>query len=299
MEALSAPDRSVRDDMVESDTKKLKNRWDKDQTGLFIQDIQNGTIKESPFGLTNSGYQDYRGLSIEEPLRPINLRLEKYDFSHSKFNRLIIAESALRKFIFDFSTLIWGDYKSTFCDLSFKQSNMRGSGFGGKMSSYENCDFSKANMSGCNGSRAVFKECSFEKTSLNNSILGSLRFEKSVFSGDIKKVMLSGNCGGGLLQCDFSKARFFDCAIRHMQFQDCTFSESSVIVKNWPNEIKRTFEPLSHIQKQYPDSGLSTWISVWTDTSKEYTDQLFDLNDLKKNLGKSCGEAVFNVMKNL
>ena len=168
--------------------KQLQSRWDKTKADE-IKNALLGNVKLcSPFGKTESGNIDLRGIVIDENLRPIGLELDSIDFTLSSFEGLIFAESILKNCNFDKAKIQWGDYKSEFYNCTFKQAKMEGSGFGGRISLYNSCDFSKADISGASGSRANFYDCNFDRAKVNKTLFGNSKFTRCYFSGTLKGV---------------------------------------------------------------------------------------------------------------
>jgi uncharacterized protein YjbI with pentapeptide repeats len=286
--------------MTKTSAKTLRERWSVGQLEDLRAQFEVGCLEASPFGTTADGYADFRGVTLNENIRPLGLDINQVDFSHSRLRAFIVAESTLSDCLFDRSQLEWGDFRSEFRKLSFEKAKLRGSAWGAERSRYNGCTFTGANLSRSIGLQAFFAACDFSGANWNNSLLGNCRFEGSIFSGTLKGILLnSSGSGGGFVGCDFRNASFRDCAFRYATFEDCTFPVTCVVLRDWPARLGLLEQPLEAVMQRYPETSLRTWIKIWRETASEFPDLLCDLADLQQSLGVDCGRAVFDLMKEI
>ncbi len=277
--------------------KSIQQRW----SGFtsILESLFRGDIVSSPFGVTESGQEDFRGILLETNIRPVGLNLASCDFGFLRAQKLIFAESSIASSSFKGSQLALGDFKSSFLDVSFADSKLRGSGLGANGSSYSGCDFSRSDLSGSTGLGGRFERCQFDKTKWNNSLMGECCFYSCRFTGEIRGVIFGGVHGASMVNCDLSNASFIDCTFNEFRFSDCKSSEDTLLFCDWPKALA-CFKKEVRTRRDFGAIELATrWIGVWEKRLNITPQNMVDRADLAKQVGPVAGEAIFKVFHDI
>lgn len=166
--------------------KDARQRWQDEQLMLVnkklydaAKSLKMGPMPESPFGLTELGMLDYRGVNLSEPVR--YLTVNNVDFSDAIFrDGASINESELTGCTLDRIDMRNVFIRRSFDDCSFVKAKLSGARFGGD---FVGCDFTGANLSKSFATDCRFKGCSFMGGTLANVHFISCIFEDCDFSG--------------------------------------------------------------------------------------------------------------------
>lgn len=275
----------------------LQQRWINCQSD--IDSLFKGESKKSPFGFTNDGLHDYRGMVLHKNLRPVGLSLSNIDFSYFEGKYLIFADSSIIDCQFENSKFELGDVNSQFKNVSFLQSKLKGSGFAGKQTCYTRCNFTKADLTGSTGNGGTFQECKFENTKLKNSVLGTCTFRNSKFSGKIENVLFGGQTGFSFSNCDFRGSSFINCAFNHLLCDSCLFSDKAILFPDWGSTLVQFKEAVNRLTKNHIMKASLKWIEIWEECLDFTPQQILDRNDFIKKEGLEAGHAIFKLFQGL
>ena len=179
-------------------TKQLKDRWDKYPAkklsgGLFgIKDTK------SPFGLTEEGYEDFRGIHIEDTLKKANFM--NADFSYASFGEMSrIYNCAFFNVLFYKADMQhFSEHANLFKKCVFDQCKFNFAYIGGGSSQYENCLFIKNKFYRTTMfKKPEFYNCIFENNRLKGVDFSVAYFENCKFIGDIVDVPFRGDDPSG------------------------------------------------------------------------------------------------------
>lgn len=152
-----------------------------------------GLSEQSPFGHTEQGLSDYRGLPLEDAEFK-SLTVIGSDFSFANFDDSIIEECTVRQCLFHRSVLtrlsIW---KSEFEDCEFIKADMRASHIGFNGTHLLRCRFDGANVRRVGFINAVFRDIEFDAKTWNHTDFGASGFWNCSFSGQLQDIMFRGN----------------------------------------------------------------------------------------------------------
>ena len=181
--------------------------------------------------------------------------------------------------------------------ISFANAHLAGSGFGGNGSTYSECNFTGADLSGSSGIQPTFRNCVFEATNFTDCLLKHCIFVGCKFVGEVKSVIFGPETGCVMRKCDFRCCCFVDCAFNNMRFESCEFSEDSILFADWPRAL-REFE------KQSEQCGSSDvlpacrkWLDVWRESLAFTPQNIVDLADLKLHEGPKIAEEMFALFR--
>ena len=199
--------------------KPLKQRWN----GIDKLDF-----RSSPFGVTDEGRKDFRGLDLQR-YRPRHKtlkgrRFEKCDFSFSDgwppLDRSVFLDCLFRRAILD----NWRDWRNRFENCLFSHTLLRCAGIGSWTSRYEDCTFEKCNFAKASFDNPIFRRVVFRNNKLAGAHFNVSGFWDCVFEGPVRNVWFRGRYPRvleaesifwrpketGLHNVDFSKASLAD-----------------------------------------------------------------------------------------
>ena len=131
-------------------------------------------MPESPFGLTDDGFADYRGITLAEPVR--YLSIESVDLSDAVFkDGASVNESEAKRCRFERIDMRNVFVRRKFDSCSFVGAKLNGARLGGE---FVACDFSSANLSKAFATDCRFVNCRFAGANLSN-----VHFISCVFDG--------------------------------------------------------------------------------------------------------------------
>jgi len=176
--------------------KEARGRWRVKQLRLVEKNLYDaakslkmGPMPESPFGLTEMGMADYRGVTLAEPVR--YLKVGNVDFSDVQFKKgASINESELDGCRLDRIDMRSVFMRRSFSDCSFVKARLSGARLGGE---FVRCDFTGANLSKSFATDCKFTGCNFAGATLSDVHFISCTFEDCDFS-DVK--LFTGSVAG-------------------------------------------------------------------------------------------------------
>lgn len=281
----------VREEFVE--------RWSARSISSALRLLEGKSGVTAPFGETEGGHLDLRGIKLDQVLTISNRTLERIDFSYSEFARAQFRKTSLSECRFDSSLIQLQDLRSIFFNVSFVAADMRGSSFGHRISTFRRCDFHGSDLRGVSGSRAKFEQCNFSSAQIRNSMMGNSLFERCVFDGIIRKCIFNGGAGGGFRRCDLSNVHFLDCGFVNLEFQDCTFSSEVIHFTEWSKAFTVFNEKVKASSALADNEKLGSLREAWKEGIEFTRSQLVDKKDLIEFLGDDVGEEVFQVFRSL
>lgn len=152
----------------------IHDRWAQQQR-LDLRSLLSSGGCRSPFGLTDEGYCDFRGICIDESLH--SLRIENVDLANAKVGQgQLMAFCRQCRFV-DFACD--GNLGERFEDCTFQRARLSNSVFYGR---FVNCDFSGANLTGVRGRHIQFERCTFHKTNLRKASFYDSVFRNCTFA---------------------------------------------------------------------------------------------------------------------
>lgn len=214
----------------------LENRWLEDSnvketlnkiTRLFQH---GGTLKKeySPFGLTESGLNDFRGLNFSRQIMK-KVNVENADLSHCCYINSRIEKSIFKNVIFnkvDFTDIT--DKGNLFENVKFSNCKFNLAGLGYDGSQFINCIFEKVNFTRTIFVRnefikSQFIDCKFKGVDFNAS-----SFENCSFKGKLEDVWFRGGYAYPSGNEDFGKAK-------KNEMKNVSFAEATLIGATFSN----------------------------------------------------------------
>jgi uncharacterized protein YjbI with pentapeptide repeats len=175
------------------DVAGIRARWSE----LNAFDLRSALVSgQSPFGVTDKGLQDFRGIAISQVLNKI--QVERADFSYSvRALGQLGGAARFRDCIFDGSVYegtIYGEFEG----CSFKEARLSGSVL---MGGFISCDLEAADLSRCRASQVKFEDCRF--------VIANLR--KASFFDCV------------FVHCALDGCKWRSGSVAGSRFQECTF----------------------------------------------------------------------------
>lgn len=166
--------------------KDARARWQAEQlqlAGRHLLDAAKSMRMEampaSPFGLTDEGFEDYRGITLAEAVR--YLSIERVDLSDAVFkDGASINESEAKGCKFERMDMRNVFVRRKFDSCSFVGAKLNGARLGGE---FIGCDFSRSNLSRSFATDCKFVDCKFVGANLSGIHFISCVFEGCDFTG--------------------------------------------------------------------------------------------------------------------
>lgn len=166
--------------------KDARARWQAEQLQLAgrrildaAKSMRMGAMPESPFGLTDEGFEDYRGITLAEAVR--YLSIERVDLSDAVFkDGASINESEAKGCKFERMDMRNVFVRRKFDSCSFVGAKLNGARLGGE---FIGCDFSRSNLSRSFATDCKFVDCKFAGANLSGIHFISCVFEGCDFTG--------------------------------------------------------------------------------------------------------------------
>ncbi|MDA3804467.1 pentapeptide repeat-containing protein [Clavibacter sp. CT19] len=137
------------------------------------------TMPESPFGFTDSGKADFRGLAVFESIR--YLTVEDTDMSYSTFkDGASLSQSEFSRCVFDGM-----DLRGTIVTRRFEATSFVGAKLNGIRPGevYIDCDFTDASMDKAVAMGSKFVRCDFSQVKMTGAIFYHCTFDECRFDG--------------------------------------------------------------------------------------------------------------------
>jgi uncharacterized protein YjbI with pentapeptide repeats len=276
--------------------KELQERWNTEQLTAVLAALTGGRPLVSPFGQTEEGLIDLRGLRCDQPLVLNSVSIARADFSHAAFRKLLCIRCRVSESLFRCSTVALLNNGSRFESVDFSFADLAGSGAGGTAGAAEflNCRFNSADLRACIFKEGMFDHCDFAAAKLSALEFGTSVIADSRFEGKIKKCFFRGV----LTRCDFQAARFVDCAFYGVEFKDCRMSSRAFVLKNWASRyegvcVEASLRPMSTASQEY----LARLCRVWPKVSDVMRDEVIDWNNLVKVTNEAVADEIFEFLK--
>ncbi|MGE7083993.1 pentapeptide repeat-containing protein [Achromobacter xylosoxidans] len=166
--------------------KDARARWQAEQLQLAgrrlldaAKSMKMDAMPESPFGLTDEGFEDYRGITLAEAVR--YLSIERVDLSDAVFkDGASINESEATRCKFERMDMRNVFVRRKFDSCSFVGAKLNGARLGGE---FIGCDFSRSNLSRSFATDCKFVDCKFAGANLSGIHFISCVFEGCDFTG--------------------------------------------------------------------------------------------------------------------
>lgn len=182
-------------------SRKLKNRWDVYPT---LKEVLSSTynLSTSPFGITETGLQDFRGIKLigdKDESVFLSVSLKDSDFSGSLWNSFQISEQ--------------GDSQVTIENVKFDGSTFKNEYFCDEMfgmgAHFISCSFANCVYKGVDFVGAKLQGCDFSniKKNIRLNFIYCTLIENCRFQGEIHKAMFGIS---PLKECSF-KGKLYDC----------------------------------------------------------------------------------------
>lgn len=269
-------------------------RWDESGTRALVDAFKLGTRPVSPFGLTEQGREDFRGINVGSPVIVKEASIEGVDLSFSKIKKLLLIDSHFSDSVIDGAEMMLLNNSSSLSELSFVGSAMSMSGSVGA-AKFKDCDFTKSNLSNSIFKEGAFERCLFNRASLKGVDFGLASIKDSRFEGPIEECFFRGESA----RCDFSRSIFIDCAFYGVVFKSCDFSGSAIWIRNWSGAMKllKSGNYMSRASFQAKEL-LFEKCKVWETLSNLIRENVVEYRDFVVS-GGDVADEIFGIFKKI
>lgn len=242
--------------------KQLGTRWQiaagkdfVDRLTLMGRSGNGFSVSESPFGVTEDGLLDLRGLRITE-----KAELRRVAFSHADFGAASWKGAWLERCTFTNAKFDGAGFQkiaehgNEFIDCSFLKSSFREAALGYKGSSFQRCTFDGVDFNRAVFVRPEFDGCAFYHCKLDGCDLNGSSFEQCRFVGSLRNVWFRGGFAHPNDVSRYGQPRanqMTDVSFESACLRDVTFSNgcnlASVkpptdghheLIARWPEKLK-------------------------------------------------------------
>ncbi|HRF82549.1 MAG TPA: pentapeptide repeat-containing protein, partial [Flavobacteriales bacterium] len=232
-------------------------KWGRSGNGLVIS--------ESPFGMTEDGLLDFRGLQFGQRVELLRVEFKAADFSKAQFKDARIGLSTFTDSLWeksDFRGLVESGSKYIRC--RFTNCAINGSFIGYKGTHFDTCFFKGCNFKRTSFIRPEFDDCIFDNNNFNGCDFFGSSFERCEFNGVLKDVRLRGGFPLPDFESKYGKSRpnkmlnvsFKNADLIEMTYSDrCDLSTVTVpivgdyaLLEHWPERLLR----LEQIAESWP-----------------------------------------------
>jgi uncharacterized protein YjbI with pentapeptide repeats len=258
-----------------------------------VDALKRSTAPASPFGFTEAGLKDLRGLEL--PLGGMTLRgLEagKVDFSGSNLHSLVLISSRLADCDLSATDLRLMSNASEIYRCRFDSARMATSVMTGSARFYQ-CSFVGTDLTGGIFKQGLFEECDFTRATLDKlNVSASMR--ACTLSGDISGSFLRGKFEG----CNFLGASFLDCALYGATFRECQFGPNTLLFTRWPPVLKALAEAKENHGLSAKALGrFARKMRAWELTLPQVKHQVVDLKEFVSADGEEIGPQLFDFVR--
>lgn len=271
----------------------FSTRWRDDQVLKVLSEVSKGQTPMSPFGTTDDGRADLRGLILNEPLVIRGGLVENCDFSYGRLLKLLCIQSRFFNCSFDEAKISLLNNGSDFEAISFRGADLSLSGSAGP-AKFSNCLFEGSKLINCNFQSGQFIQCDFSRCAIERVDFGQVEIFDSKFEGSIEKCFFRGAISGS----DFCKANFIDCAFYGAELNRCKFSDDVILFKGWNRRSKKI---CASAEGMFMSPGgrasLERWCRVWEQLNDVMCDEVIDFKSLLRQEEGTVAEELFNFFR--
>jgi uncharacterized protein YjbI with pentapeptide repeats len=191
-----------------------------------------------------------------------NAKWSNLDFTGSKLQHVLFFNCSMANCVFDqCDCRHWRLWDCAVAHSSFKGADLREAALGGvgddsgEGCSYEDVDFSEADMRGTIHKTALFERCLFRHAELSKIDFQGSRFVDCIFEGELNDVVFYRKSFRGgdafppneMLNVDFSRARLRHVGFRGLNLDRVHLPQDSehIVIKSFTSALDRMVEVLS------------------------------------------------------
>lgn len=195
--------------------KRFDSRWREGVGKCFVDALVlqgrsgNGFgVHESPFGTTEGGLLDLRGLEVPSRTQLRRVVFSPADFSGSNWGRVWLERSSFEDSVFDSSRLLSAsDHGNSFSKCRFLRASFRDAKVGYLGSRYRECVFDRTDFRGAGFIRPEYDSCTFSDCRLDGVDFNGASFEFCSFSGLLTNVWFRGGFWSSYCLQEFGQPR--------------------------------------------------------------------------------------------
>lgn len=160
-------------------------KWGRSGNGLVVS--------ESPFGETEEGLLDLRGLNFGQRVELLRVEFKPADLSKAQFREARIGLCTFTDSLWKAADLRgFVESGSKYCNCQFINCSIRGAIVGHRGSQFALCKFLKCNFNRASFIRPQFDDCVFDSNNLSGCDFFGSSFERCEFKGLVKDVWFRG-----------------------------------------------------------------------------------------------------------
>ena len=293
--------------------KFLKNRWiDNDEVESDYNKILNiikfgGSLSDldTPFGKTNEGYADFRGIDLSNK-KLMKCTFNHIDFSHSNFSSARIEKSVFLDCNFDKVVFVdASENNNTFEDTNFLRCSFNYAflGYGGSL--FNKCMFLKTTFTKTNFIRPEFYNVSFKECKLKNIDFSASYFKDCNFIGKLESVWFRGGYDSNYDQDIFGKSKknkmenisFENAILKEVNFSnDCDLSTIKLPSKGKYKLYDNWYSRLKNIKNELLNKDIGTLIKFYEIHAKKQKWFLINVDELEQEYDKKSVNQIIKIL---
>lgn len=297
--------------------KTLESRWGVEEGKRFIDalvyEARSGNgyrIEESPFGRTESGLWDFRGLQVPRETQLRRVSFCPGDYSGSAWSRVWIERSTFEGSVFDDARFLSAtDHGNSVSNCRFLRASFRNAGIGYRGSRYSACSFERVDFRGAGFIRPEFDDCTFVDCRLDGSDFNGASFERCSFSGEVTDVWFRGGFWSSYSLQEFGQPRknrmqgvsFENACLRGATFSDgCNLETVTpprdgrhALITGWMEKLLRLGEEI----EAWPASTRAEaklFVQVHQTHARTQGHFILHRDDIEEDYGVEIAELIWN-----
>lgn len=246
--------------------KQFRARWRNAAGNEFVDRLilmgrsGNGfSVSESPFGLTDDGLLDFRGLRVAEKVQLRRVTFAPADFGTASWKGAWLERCTFKNAQFDgvgFQNV--AEHGNEFFECCFLRSSFRGAAIGYRGSRFVTCTFDHVDFSRAIFVRPEFDGSAFYHCKLDGCDLNGSSFERCRFVGALRNVWFRGGFAypndvseyGQPRENRMAEVSFESACLRDVTFSDgCNLASVKpptdrhhALIAQWPEKIRNLQE---------------------------------------------------------
>lgn len=267
-------------------------KWGRSGNGLVIS--------ESPFGETEDGLLDFRGLKFGDRIELLRVEFKPADFSKAQFKEARIELCSFADSLWeeaDFRGLI--ERGSAYQSCRFINCSFDNAILGYRGSRFNLCIFQKCNFNRVSFIRPTFDDCVFENNNLIGCDFFGSSFERCEFNGAVEDVRFRGGFPLSDFESKYGKSRpnkMLNVSFKNADLIEVTYSDQCdlstvsfpivgeyALLDNWLDRLQR-LEQLSELWPDQERKAAYFIVSIYKDHA--FNQNWFLLN--KMDLHRYC-----------
>ncbi|HEY9128771.1 MAG TPA: pentapeptide repeat-containing protein, partial [Sulfurovum sp.] len=280
---------------------ELKERWKDFKVSSLSGGLMRKRKIKSPFNMVDGIYQDFRGITIDEDIKKVDMT--NIDFTYSSFLKFSrFQECIFKNVLFVNSDMNhFKEHNCEFIECLFENVELNNAkiGYGGSI--YRNCIFRNCDFRKISIIKPEFTNCTFENCNLEGVDFNVSYFENCKFIGNINDVWFRGDYAfptdlkeyGTFRKNEMKNIDFSNTKLSWLTFTDGIPLNAIILpddkfiiyLENKEKSITEATKRVDQVFNDYKDKTLAIKIlnELLDETDPNQTEYIFSLEDLNEN----------------